>query len=79
MSGADRSPVGLVGRIVAATRGADGPGEVELHIRGGRETFIAISSEPIPLGDSVLVLADLGPRRVEVCPWHDPFQGMLHQ
>ncbi|MBK5307711.1 MAG: hypothetical protein JJD92_13580 [Frankiaceae bacterium] len=76
-SGADSSPIGLVGRIVTASRGQDGPGEVELDIRGGRETFIAISSEPIALGDSVIVLADLGPRRVEVCPWDYPFASTL--
>jgi hypothetical protein len=79
MSGADTSPIGLVGRIVTASRGPAGPGEVELRIRGGRETFIAISSEPIPVGDSVIVLADLGPRRVEVSPWNDPFDSILNQ
>jgi hypothetical protein len=78
MSGADKSPIGLVGRIVTASRGPGGPGEVELRIRGGRETFIAISNEPIPVGDSVIVLADLGPRKVEVCPWEDPFESMLN-
>jgi hypothetical protein len=79
MSGADNSPIGLVGRIVTASRGQAGPGEVELHIRGGRETFIAISREAIPVGDSVIVLADLGPRRVEVCPWEDPLEIILNQ
>jgi hypothetical protein len=79
VSGADRSPIGLVGRIVTASRGPDGPGEVELHVRGGRETFIAISREPIPVGDSVMVLTDLGPRKVEVCPWNDPLAGILNQ
>lgn len=74
----DRSAIGLVGRIVTASRGPDGPGEVELHIRGGRETLIAISSEPISLGDSVIVLADLGPGKVEVCSWDDPFASILN-
>lgn len=78
MSGADTSPIGLVGRIVTASRGQDGPGEVELDIRGGRETLIAVSSEPIPVGDSVIVLAELGPRRVEVCPWDYPFASILN-
>ncbi len=41
MSGPDESPVGLAGRIVTATRGAAGAGEVELHIRGGTEIFLA--------------------------------------
>jgi hypothetical protein len=79
MSGAGISPVGLVGRIVTATRGEAGPGEVELRIRGGRESFIAISREPIAVGDSVIVLADLGPRKVEVCPWDDPLESILTQ
>jgi hypothetical protein len=79
MSAADKSPVGLVGRIVTASRGEGGPGEVELHIRGGRETFIAVSTEPLPVGASVIVLADLASRRVEVCPWTDPLENILNQ
>jgi len=79
MSGSDRSPIGLIGRIVTASRGPDGPGEVQLRIRGGTETFIAVSTEPIPVGDSVVVLIDLGHRRVEVCPWDDPFGSMQNQ
>jgi hypothetical protein len=79
MSGTDKSPIGLVGRIVTASRGPGGPGEVELRIRGGRETYIAISREPIPVGDSVIVLADLGPLKVEVSPWDDPFDGIMNQ
>lgn len=46
MTTPDHSPIGLAGRITTATRGQDGPGEVELRIRGGTETFIARSAEP---------------------------------
>ena len=79
MSGAGSSPIGLVGRIVTASRGETGPGEVELRIRGGTEIFIARSSETISVGASVIVLSNLGPRTVEVLPWDDPFDGILNQ
>lgn len=79
MSGAGSSPIGLVGRIVTASRGEAGPGEVELRIRGGTEIFIARSSETISVGASVIVLSNLGPRTVEVLPWDDPFDGILNQ
>jgi hypothetical protein len=69
----------MVGRIVTASRGDVGPGEVELRIRGGTEIFIARSREPIPVGDSVIVLASLGPLTVEVCPWADPFNSTANQ
>jgi hypothetical protein len=77
MSGADDSPIGLAGRIVTATRGPDGPGEVELRIRGGTETFIARSDKPLPAGAAVIVLSTLGPRTVVVFPWNDPLDSIL--
>jgi hypothetical protein len=77
MSGADYSPIGLAGRIVTATRGDQGAGEVELHIRGGTETFLARSADPLPVGQAVIVLATLGPREVVVSPWMDPVDSLL--
>lgn len=77
MSSADDSPLGLAGRIVLATRGDDGAGEVELRIRGGTETFIARSADPLPVGQAVIVLATLGPRTVVVSPWIDPVDSLL--
>jgi hypothetical protein len=77
MSGADVSPIGLAGRITTATRGANGPGEVELRIRGGTETFIARSDEPLGVGSAVIVLSTLGPRTVVVFPWADPLDSIL--
>ena len=71
------SPIGLAGRIVTATRGESGPGEVELRIRGGTEVFIARSRDPLPVGQAVLVLATLGPRTVVVAPWVDPVDSLL--
>lgn len=77
MSAANHSPIGLAGRLVTATRGPDGPGEVELRIRGGTEVFIARSAEPLPRGQAVLVLSTLGPRTVVVAPWADPIESLL--
>lgn len=77
MSGSDHSPIGLAGRIVTATRGDRGPGEVELRIRGGTETFLARSAEPLPRGQAVIVLSTLGPRTVIVAPWADPVESLL--
>jgi membrane protein implicated in regulation of membrane protease activity len=74
---ADASPVGLAGRIVTATNGTEGAGEVELRIRGGTETFIARSADPLPKGTPVIVLSTLGPRTVVVSPWADPVDVLL--
>lgn len=77
MSASDESPIGLAGRLTMRTRGADGPGEVEVRIRGGTEVFIARSAEPLPRGQAVLVLQTLGPRTVIVAPWADPVDSLL--
>ncbi|MDT4938865.1 MAG: hypothetical protein QOG80_2536 [Pseudonocardiales bacterium] len=77
MDRADDSPIGLSGRIVTATRGEAGAGEVQLRIRGGTETFIARSKDPLPVGSAVIVLSTLGPRTVVVFPWADPLDSIL--
>ncbi|SOD72532.1 hypothetical protein SAMN05892883_1923 [Jatrophihabitans sp. GAS493] len=77
-SGAEESPIGLAGRIVTATRGENGPGEVELRIRGGTETFIARSAEPLARGQAVIVVSTLGPRTLVVLPWSDPIDSLLN-
>lgn len=77
MSSPEDSPIGLAGRIVTATRGDGGPGEVLLRIRGGTEVFIARSKDPLPRGQAVIVLATLGPRTVVVSPWADPLDSLL--
>jgi hypothetical protein len=74
---ADTSPIGLAGKITTATRGQDGPGEVQLRIRGGTETFIAQSAEPLAKGQAVIVVQTLGPRTVIVLPWADPVESLL--
>ena len=77
MSGSDESPIGLAGHIVTPTRGQDGPGEVEVRIRGGTEVFVARSADPLPCGQSVIILSTLGPRTVIVSPWADPIDSLL--
>ena len=74
---AQESPIGKAGRIVTATRGPDGPGEVELEIRGGTEVFIARSAEPLDRGTPVLCVSTLNPRTVIVLPWADPKEHLL--
>jgi membrane protein implicated in regulation of membrane protease activity len=69
---ADLSPVGRIGVLLVATRGADGPGEVRVKIRGGSETYLAYSDEPLPKGATVLVVETRGARTVGVTPWSDP-------
>ena len=64
--------IGCIGKIIVATRGEAGPGEVLVKIRGGSEAFIAWSREPLPTGTSVLVIDERGARTVEVSAWADP-------
>lgn len=71
----DLSPQGRVGVLLTGTRGADGPGEVLIRIRGGTETYLAFSESPIARGQSVLVVESRGLRAVDVVAWVDPFYG----
>jgi hypothetical protein len=63
---------GCVGVIVVATRGAAGPGEALLAVRGSREAYLAWSAEPLPKGTEVLVIGTRGTRTVDVEPWPHP-------
>jgi hypothetical protein len=69
----DESLIGCIGVLTVATRGSGGPGEVQVKIRGGTESFIAWSPEPLPRGSTVLVIESRGHRAVDVSPWSDPF------
>jgi hypothetical protein len=71
---ADVSAIGCIGVITVATRGAEGPGEVLVKIRGGSEAFIAWSPEPLAKGTSVLVIEERGARAVDVSAWNDPLK-----
>ena len=68
----DEAAIGTVGVLIVATRGAAGPGEVRIKIRGGSETYLAWSESPLPKGATVLVIDYRGPRTVDVMEWADP-------
>jgi hypothetical protein len=70
----DEALIGCIGKIVVATRGAAGPGEVVVTVRGGREALIAWSAEPLPKGSTVLVIESRGHQAVDVSPWTDPLE-----
>jgi hypothetical protein len=74
MVAGDESLIGSIGVLVIGTRGAQGPGEVLLKIRGGSEAYLAWSTEPIPRGATVLVINNRGTRAVDVSAWADPLQ-----
>ena len=67
----DEAPIGCVGELILATRGTRGPGEVLVRVRGGTETFIAWSEQPLGKGTTVLVIDFRGARAVDVMEWHD--------
>jgi hypothetical protein len=65
----DQGAIGAVGRVLVATRGRNGSGEVMLTIGGVRECYIADSDGPIERGETVMVI-DVAPHRhVTVVPW----------
>jgi membrane protein implicated in regulation of membrane protease activity len=66
----DPSAVGRTGVLTVGTRGADGPGEVLVKIRGGSETYLAWSDEPLPRGTTVLVVESRGARALTVVVWY---------
>lgn len=67
----DASAIGCVGKLIVATRGDRGAGEVLVTLRGSKEAFLAWSDEPLPKGSKVLVVEVRGPRTVVVEPWKD--------
>ncbi|HEY2504893.1 MAG TPA: hypothetical protein VGI58_00110 [Streptosporangiaceae bacterium] len=69
----DEALIGCIGVLTVATRGAGGPGEVLVSVRGGKEHFLAWSPEPLPKGATVLVIESRGRRAVDVSAWTDPF------
>jgi hypothetical protein len=66
------SAVGCSGKLTVATRGAGGPGEVLVKMRGGTEAYLAWSEEPLAKGTPVLVFNSRGERTVDVMEWPDP-------
>lgn len=65
----DTAPIGRVGVLILGTRGTGGPGEVLVRVRGGTETYIAWSDEPLEKGSTVLVIESRGARAVDVMEW----------
>ncbi len=47
--------MGCTGKVIVATRGEQGPGEVLVNIRGGTEAYLAWSEQPLAKGTEVLV------------------------
>ncbi|WP_037915357.1 hypothetical protein [Actinacidiphila yeochonensis] len=72
----DDAVVGCTGELLIATRGPAGPGEVLVRVRGGSETFLAWSDEPLPRGTTVLVVESRGSRQVDVIKWVDPLDAL---
>jgi hypothetical protein len=70
----DDAVIGCTGQLLIATRGADGPGEVLVRVRGGSEAFLAWSEEPLARGTTVLVVDSRGTRQVDVISWVDPLE-----
>ncbi len=68
----DEAVVGCAGVLLVGTRGVAGPGEVLVHVRGGSETLLAWSPEPLAKGTSVLVIESRGTRQVDVVAWAEP-------
>ncbi|MEU6572741.1 hypothetical protein [Streptomyces sp. NPDC046805] len=68
----DEAVIGCTGELLIGTRGSAGPGEILVRVRGGSETFLAWSQEPLPTGATVLVIDSRGCREVDVIAWGDP-------
>ena len=57
--------------LTVGTRGRAGPGEVLVKVRGGSESFLAWSDQPIPAGTRVLITDSRGARALDVIEWSD--------
>jgi hypothetical protein len=74
--GPDEAVVGCTGVLLIGTQGTAGPGEVLVRVRGGTETFLAWSGQPLPEGTQVLVVESRGTRQVDVIEWADPLDAL---
>lgn len=72
----DEAVIGCTGELLIGTRGSAGPGEILVRVRGGSETFLAWSQEPLPTGATVLVIDSRGRREVDVVEWVDPLDAL---
>jgi len=55
--------------LTLGTRGQRGPGEVLVRVRGGTETYMAWSEEPLAKDATVLIIESRGSRAVDVIEW----------
>jgi hypothetical protein len=62
----DLSMVGCTGVLTIGTRGAGGAGEAIISYRGGTESLLAWSDDPMPKGTPVLVVDVIASRTVRV-------------
>jgi hypothetical protein len=58
--------IGSRGVLTVATRGKEGPGEVQVELNGASTTFIAYSDAPIDRGAQVVIYDTFGGRKVNV-------------
>ncbi|MEW1645263.1 MULTISPECIES: hypothetical protein [unclassified Streptomyces] len=72
----DEAVIGCTGEVIIETRGSAGPGEILVRVRGGSETFLAWSDDPLPTGATVLVIESRGRRAVHVIEWADPLDAL---
>ncbi|NEA49747.1 hypothetical protein [Streptomyces sp. SID10815] len=72
----DEAVVGCTGTVLIGTRGSAGPGEILVRVRGGSETFLAWSENPLSAGVTVLVIESRGCREVGVVEWVDPLDAL---
>jgi hypothetical protein len=58
--------IGEQGVVTTRIPGGDAPGEVQIFLRGGSESFIAYAPEEIGRGERVLILGRRPGRAVDV-------------
>ena len=68
-----------VGVLIRRHARRGGPGEVHVKVRGGSESFIAWSDEPLPGGATVLVIESRGTRAVDVVEWPETRSATLRE
>jgi membrane protein implicated in regulation of membrane protease activity len=66
---------GRLGVVVHRIRGGEAPGEVRVVHDGMAHDYLAYCTEPLPVGQHVLVINDRGARRIDVEPWLTPCLG----
>jgi membrane protein implicated in regulation of membrane protease activity len=63
--------VGSLGMAITRIPGGDRPGEVQVSIRGGSESFIAYGVDPIGRGEQVMIVGRRPGRILDVIAFHN--------